>query len=294
MQEYDICFIAAPEDRDAAARLADSIRQYKLPSGATLPDPKADYRRIYLRADGRSFDSATEELLQHSRCLGVCCSPDTAGDPSISACLKFFREHRPDHTMIAVILRGEPMDVFPEGFIEKKTVSVIRPDMTIVEREETIEPVASDLRADTPAQYKERLRYETVRITASILGIHPDELEQRHRRRHRRAVTAIVSVIASVCLFAAGLFLYLGAVARREGEVAERQTELSVAIARRTMEELPAAFAGNEEALAYIDEAIQKAHDELEELGLGYLLEAPSEGAGGGAAPSGENGGGDV
>ena len=284
MKEYDICFIAAPEDRAEAVKLADCIRQYKLPSGVTLPGPSIDYRRIHIEADGRPFDEATEELLEHSRCLGVLCSPDTQNVPAISTCLKYFREHKPGSNIIAVILRGEPMDVFPEGFVEKKIVSYIRPDMTIAEREDTIDPVASDLRADTPSQYKDRLRYETVRVTASILGIHPDELEQRHRRRHRRAITAIVSVIASVCIFATGLFLYLGYVARREGEIAEKQTKLSVAIARRTMEELPAAFAGNEEALAYIEEANQKAHDELDELGLGYLLEAPS----------GENGGGDV
>ena len=43
-------------------------------------------------------------------------------------------------------------------------------------------------------------------------------------------------------------------------------------IAARTMEELPAAFAGEPDALDYIDEAVENARKDLDELGLGGLL----------------------
>ena len=146
--------------------------------------------------------------------------------------------------------------------------------MTVVERVETIEPVASDLRAETRSRWKEALSYETVRIIASVLGLHPDDLEQRHRMRHRKAVITLVSVIAAVCLGAAGIFAYLGHVARTEGEIADQQAKLCVDIAERTMNELPAAFADEPQAMIYIQQAVDNARSSLEELGL----DAPSDG----------------
>ncbi|MBQ6621818.1 MAG: hypothetical protein IJH75_03195 [Mogibacterium sp.] len=288
MEEYDICIIAVREDAEAAQKLADSLRSYRLPSGTVLPDASLSHRRIFVDAVDAPFDDEIAGRFDRTRCLVVMCSPETKTDEAVNARLDYFRARKgPDH-IIAVLLRGEPMDAFPGSFIEKKTVQRILPDMTVVEREERIEPVASDLRGDTPARRKEMLNYETVRIVASVLGLHPDALEQRHRRRRRRAITALVTVIVSICLGATGLFLYLGHVARTEGEIAEKQTQLTVEIARRTMEELPAAFEGDEQALYYIGETIDKTREALEELGLTELLEQPAQ------DEAEENGGGDV
>ena len=46
MEKYDICLISVPEDAAIAEALAQSIRSYRLPWGAKLPDPTLDYRRI--------------------------------------------------------------------------------------------------------------------------------------------------------------------------------------------------------------------------------------------------------
>lgn len=273
MQDYDICIIAVAEDASVAYKLAESIRKYKLPPGTVLPDSKLDYRRVIVDVSGKPFDDEARELLDHSRCLMVLCSPETRGNQFVLDRLAYFREIGKNDNTIPVIVRGEPQDSFSELFTEQKFVRQILPDMTVIERYDTIEPVASDLRADTPARWKELLTYETVRIVASVLGIHPDVLEQRHRMRHRRAVIMLVSVIAAVCLGAAGIFAYLGYVAKTEGEIAEQQAELCVDIAERTMNELPEAFEGEPQALVYIELAIDKARKSLEEIGL----QAPDE-----------------
>ena len=67
---------------------------------------------------------------------------------------------------------------------------------------------------------------------------------------------------------AAGIFAYLGHVARTEGEIADQQAQLCVDIAERTMNELPAAFADDQQALVYIQHAVDNARSSLEELGL--------------------------
>ena len=53
-----------------------------------------------------------------------------------------------------------------------------------------------------------------------------------------------------------------------------------MSIARRTIEELPASFAGDEQALAYIDEAVENARQSLAELGLDELLDTAETGGG--------------
>ncbi|MBQ3429389.1 MAG: hypothetical protein IJH28_06405 [Mogibacterium sp.] len=273
MQDYDICVLAVAGDASVANKLAESIRRYRLPSGTSLPDRGLDYRRVYVEASGKDFDEEARVLLDHSRFLAVLCSPETRTSPFVLDRLAYFRETGKEENIIAVIVRGEPADSFPESFIEKKVVQKILPDMSIVERVETIEPVASDLRAETRSRWKDALSYETVRIIASVLGLHPDDLEQRHRTRRRKAIITLVSVIAAVCIGAAGLFAYLGHVARIEGEIAEQQAELCIDIAERTMSELPEAFKDDPQALIYIQQAVENARRSLEELGLDVLTD---------------------
>ncbi len=280
MEVYDICILSAKSDAAVARRLGESLQSYRLPANVSLSDPTLDYRRILYDCDETPLDEARRAKLNASRFLALICSPATRDDPVILERLNSFQETHGREEIIAVIAVGEPVESFPESFIEKKTVRHILPDMRVVERVETIEPVAADLRGTTEKRRREVLRYETVRIAASVLGLHPDDLEQRHRSRRRRAAAAALAVVGAVCLAAAGIFLRLGLIARNEGRIAEEQTKLSLSIAQRTIEELPAAFEGDEQALAYIDEAVENARAGLDELGLGELLDEAETGGG--------------
>ena len=278
-ERYDIYYLSPVPDARTAQVLAESIRRYRLPSGVKLPDPGLGYQRTMLDLSGQPIDDALRQALDQSRFLVLFCSPDTKSDPVILEKMEYFRSVHGQENIVAVMVRGEPIDSFPEKKKKKKTVRHIMPDMSVVERVDTIEPVAADLRGNTRKRRRELLRYETVRITASVLGLHPDDLEQRHRARRRRAITAALSLVGTVCLAAAALFLRLGWIARTEGNIAKEQTALSVQIAQRTMEELPAAFADEPDALTYIDEAVENARTDLEALGLGDLLDgAETEG----------------
>ena len=276
-ENYDLCILSVKNDAELAEKLAESIRRYRLPRGVT-PAEGLDYRRVLLQRAEDDFDKEEQERLGGSRFLALLCSPETRNNPGILKRLHYFQQEHGKDPVIAIIAKGEPIDSFPESFIETKKVQHILPDLSVVERTETIEPVAADLRADSRQRWREVLHYETVRITASILGLHPDELEQRHRRRRRKTIAATLSVIGAACLVAAGIFLRLGFIAKKEGDIAAQQTQLSLSIAKRTMEELPAAFADESEALRYIDEAVGNARTDLEELGLAGLLEEESEG----------------
>ena len=278
MYSYDICILAIENDAGKAEMLAGSLRKYRLPAGTVLPDPSLDYRRILLDTENSPLDDAARERLKSCRFMALLCSPGTKEDPVILEKLNLFRSLHGKESVIPIIADGEPIDSFPEGFIEKVTVQRIMPDMSVVEKTETIEPVAADLRAATPSRQKEVLRYETVRITASVLGLHPDALEQRHRQRRKRALIIALSIAGVICISAAAIFLRLGLIAKAEGDIAEEQTRLSTEIALRTINELPASFEGDEQALAYVYEAVENAKADLAELGLDELLDDPANG----------------
>ena len=278
MYNYDICILAIEHDAGIAEQLAASLRKYRLPAGTVLPDPSLDYRRILLDTENAPLDNAARERLETCRFMALLCTPGTKEDPVILEKLNYFRTIHGKESVIPIIADAEPIDSFPEGFIEKKTVQRIMPDMSVVEKTETIEPVAADLRATTPARKKEVLRYETVRITASVLGLHPDALEQRHRQRRKRALTIVLSIAGVICITAAAIFLRLGLIAKAEGDIAEQQTRLSLEIARRTINELPASFEGDDQALAYVYEAVENAKADLAEYGLDELLDSSGNG----------------
>ena len=278
---YDICILSLKNDAATAGLLADSIRSYKLPSRLSLPESGVGYQRVLVDDQEAAFDENARDRLENSRFLALLCSPGTRENPDVMSKLACFRDAHGGEGIIPVLVNGEPVHVFPASFYQQRVVKQILPDMSVVERVDIIEPVAADLRAAEPSRRKQMLRYETVRIIALMLGLRPDDLQQRQRQRRKRTVTAAVAMVAAVSLAAAGIFLRLGLIARNEGVIAEEQTRLSVEIARRTMEELPAEFAGDELALAYVNEVTENARVKLEKLELGELL-APAEAENGG------------
>ncbi len=273
-----ICILSVPADAETAAKLADSIRAYQLPRGVTVPPGALDYRRIVMDCGGEPVDETVRQRLSSAGSLVVLCSPDTKQSVPVTERLTFFRDSFPERDITAVLVREEPSESFPDFFFQKKTVRRILPDMSVVEREEIIEPVAADLRADSKRRWNEVLRYETVRIVASVLGLHQDDLERRHLARRRRTVAAALVMAGAVFLTAAGIFLRLGFAAKKDGDTAREQTRLSIAILRRTMEELPASFAGDGDALFYVNEAMDNARSALEDLGLDGMLEEMENG----------------
>ena len=275
-----ICILSVPQDAETAVKLADSIRAYQLPRGVSAPAGALDYRSILFDCGGEPVDETVRQKLARSGSLILICSPDTKNSVPITERLTYFRNSFPDRDITPVLVKAEPAESLPDFFFEKKTVSRIRPDMSVVEREEIIEPVAADLRADSKRRRKEVLRYETVRIVASVLGLHQDDLERRHLARRRRAVAAILTIAGTVFLTAAGIFLRLGFIAKKDGDIAREQTRLSIDIVRRTMKELPASFAGDEDALFYVNEAMENARAALEELGLDRMLDEVENGGG--------------
>ena len=280
MDTWDICIVSAAGDAETAEKLAESIRRYRMPAGAKLPQNNTGYRKVILDTQETEFDEQARRQLDGSRFLVLLCSAEAKQSAALNQRLLYFKQTHDSEHVIAVIVRDEPKDAFPESFIERKMVQHILPDQRVVERMETIEPIAADLRADTPKRRKQLLRYETVRIIASVLSLHPDDLERRQRARQKKTLVSALALATAVTTVVSGIFTGLGLRARNEGRIAEEQTRLSAETAERTMNELPELFADEPLALDYIDEAIQNARSSLAELGLEDLLDETESGEG--------------
>lgn len=267
MWEYDFYACSVPGDEEIARRLVESIRRYKLPRGSELPDDKMGYTNILLSTDPGRFDENAARQLDGCRVFLIICSPRTKHYAPITERLAYFERTRGKTNIIAVIVDGEPIDAFPESFIEQRIVEHILPDGTIEERTETIEPVASDLRGQNPKHTKRLLNYETVRIVASALSLVPDVLEQRHNKRARRRVTIAATTAGAVLLAAASIFTYFGLQTAAEGRIAELQANESLAVITRLTDELPEAFKDDVLALGYVYDTILDAAYALHENG---------------------------
>ena len=278
MDTWDICVVSVRSDAETAKRLAESLRKYRLPSGTALSQSGADYRKILLDPCEGPLDQQVQEQLDSSRFLVFLCSPEAKDDSALKERLAaFLRTHGRDRT-IAVLVKGEPEEAFPEDLRERKMVRHILPDKRVIERMELIEPIAADLRGDSEKRKKQLLRYETVRIIASVLSLHPDDLEHRQQARQKKALIRGLAFAAAVVFIISGIFLRLGIIARNEGKIADEQTQLSVKTAERTIKELPALFEDEPLALDYIKEAIRNAREALAELGLEGLLDSTESG----------------
>lgn len=271
---YDICIVSAKKHAQMAWRLAEGMRKYRLPRGIVPVNP-LDHRNILLDTEETPFTEETMAILNDVGYLIVLFSPEARASDAVNDKLVYYEKLTGRESIVPVIADGEPADIFPPMFIQHRTVQRILPDMSVVEMEETIEPVAADLRGETPKRCRELLQYETVRIVASVLGLHPDDLERRHAKRRKKRLIAAVSALGTIFLSVTVLFSYLGIKAYREGIIARQQTEEATRAVVRLTEELPALFDDEPEALAYVQQAISEASDALEQGGL--LLQETEE-----------------
>jgi len=269
---YDIYLLSAPANREMAAALAEGMRKYKMPKGV-VPGNSLDSHSVFLDCENSPMTEETERMLREAGYLIVLFSPDAVASESLMEKLYYFEKDTGRENIVPVIAEGEPVDIFPPMFIQHRKVQHILPDLSVVEMDETIEPVAADIRGNTPKRRKEAMSYETVRITASVLDLHPDALEQRHRRRRKQRIITLAAFLGAVLTCIAAIFGVLGVKAHKEGVIAQKQTQITVQAADRLASELPQMFSEEPEALEILQDALEETEEQLARNGLERFLD---------------------
>lgn len=95
--------------------------------------------------------------------------------------IELFQKLRGSDHIIAVLAEGEPVDSFP--------YAITHP--VINGQEVEVEPLAADVRGETPAKQKHKMRVEQLRIVAAMLHCEFDQLRQREQQRQlQRGIAA--------------------------------------------------------------------------------------------------------
>lgn len=192
-------------DGATARRLHRAIETYRLPRALTLvgEDGGRIDRLGPIFRDRDDFPAATDlseavkQALARAHALIVLCSPDARASPWVAREIALFRALHPDRPIMAVLLRGEPDDAFPDALTACG------------------EPLAADLR---PGQDGRRLGL--LKIVAGLLGLPLDALVQRDAQRNLRRVMAVTLAACTLLILMAAMTI--AAIQARNDAVRQR------------------------------------------------------------------------
>lgn len=165
--------------------------------------------------------------LEHSRYLIVICSKTYRESKWCMEEIKYFQSLHGGTTknILPILLEGEPSESFPELLCyEEICLSMPDGSQQIVRNE--IEPLAADIRADSPRKVRKKLKSkEFFRIAAPILGLSFDNLYQRKKRAKRRTLALLTAGIMSVSVAFGGYSWYMfDQIRERQSKILENES----------------------------------------------------------------------
>ena len=178
-------------DELVAKKLHTLIETYKIPAKIRKSSGMKNMGRVFRDQEelplAVDLGSDIKTALDGSEWLIVICSPDYLESKWCMMELDYFISLGRRDRILALLVNGEPAEAFPEQLCTLETENgVVR-----------IEPLAGDVRAETPAEALKKLNREKLRILAPMLGVSFDALRQRARKRRlRTAAAACAAVVA--------------------------------------------------------------------------------------------------
>ena len=185
-------------DEFAAKTLHNMLENYRVPAKLAAKLGRKKVGRIFRDVDelpsSSSLYNNIEEALGQSEFLIVICTPRLQESKWCMREIELFQKLRGSDHIIAVLAEGEPVDSFP--------YAITHP--VINGQEVEVEPLAADVRGETPAKQKHKMRVEQLRIVAAMLHCEFDQLRQREQQRQlQRGIAAGGVSFAVVCAFLA-------------------------------------------------------------------------------------------
>lgn len=165
--------------------------------------------------------------LEHSRYLIVICSKTYKESKWCMEEIKYFRSLHggSNKNILPLLLEGEPSESFPELLCYEE-ISLSLPDGSTQTVRNEIEPLAADIRADSPRKMLKRLRSkEFFRIAAPIVGLSFDDLYQRKKRAKKRMLALLTVGIMGVSIAFGGYSWYmLDQIKDRQSKILENES----------------------------------------------------------------------
>lgn len=199
-------------DMQAAERLQKILESYKPPK--SLGKKKENWRIFRDVSELQSSSDLSEIIknaIESSEYLIVICSPQYTESKWCMQELSRFRElHGNKNTnIITLLVNGDPQHSFPDVLTYTEVTATNENGEKVTVREE-VEPLAANIVADTLKESMKKLKTESLRIAAPLLGCDFNDLFQREKRREAArkrlifgGVSGILSLISIISVAAA-------------------------------------------------------------------------------------------
>lgn len=178
-----------------AKKLHKGLETFKVPRAIAKRSGKKNIKRVFRDQEelpiGSDLGDNIETALAESEFLLVICSPRTPESYWVRKEIEtFIKLHDREH-VLAVLIEGEPDQSFPAELLTD-------------DEGNPVEPLAADVRGGSGREIDKKLKSETVRLAAPLLGCSYDDLRQRHReRKMKKAAAALSAVAVAAILFGA-------------------------------------------------------------------------------------------
>lgn len=225
--EFDafICYAHGEKENAAAAALRDSLERYR---DSAFGERKI--RRVFLDEGELSscadYGESINAALKNSRWLIVLLSERAKESRWVGEEIKTFLAHHDKSKVLAVLLEGEPSEVFPEALTRSGLTAdnLLAADARAEDRKRSIP--AEDSRQNDLRQITGKIKGDvTLRIAAPILGTTYESLKQRVRiYRMKRAFAAAVVTLCALAGFLGYAAVKANKIAEQERQIAGQQS----------------------------------------------------------------------
>ena len=188
-------------DKFVAEELHKQLENFKVPKNIAKKSDKKKINRIFRDKDELPITSNLADpilnALQQSEYLIVICSPRLKESLWCKREIENFIAMHGRENVLAVLVEGEPSESFPEELLyREKTVTDANGETKVIK--EPVEPLAADVRGKNKKEIKKLIKTEMLRLLASMLGCHYDDLKQRHKERKMKRMLALAAVVCFV------------------------------------------------------------------------------------------------
>lgn len=216
--KYDAFISYRHEKKDSyvAERLHRCLETYRLPRTLRKSLKKSGIKRVFRdREELPLTDDLNDYIygaLNDSEHLIVICSPRLKESEWCKKEISTFIEKNGREKVLLVLIEGEPEDSFPEIMLEGNA-----------------EPLAADVRAESNRIRKKKIKAESLRILAPMLGVDYDTLKQRNKERQFKKVVSIAAAIIAVLLAFLTYVSYTSIKINRQSDIIKENQAISLA-----------------------------------------------------------------
>lgn len=190
-----------PKDKFVAENLHRYLEMYKLPKSLYDKCKNHSIERVFRDKDELPLISDLSEpidaAIRDSEFLIVICTPQLKESRWCTREIETFKAIHGREKIFAVLADGEPDESFPEALL-KEEYEETDENGNVTIKTRFIEPLAADVRGKNYREIKKKIKEESIRLIAPMLGLSYDDLKQRHRERILKRRIMYASVISSV------------------------------------------------------------------------------------------------